>query len=122
MSTRIALLLGVVLAAGCGGGGDSTAPDKTNGGGSTPDRVELVYSLAPGGMFDSLDLFVVNPDGSSNKSLLALPGEESFPVWSPDGRTVIFQHREDGVLSLWRANEDGSNAARIPVNDPGLAR
>jgi Tol biopolymer transport system component len=116
---HVVLLLGVAIAAGCGG--DSTAPGKVPDP-VVPDRVEIVYALAPGGQFDSLDLFVVNPDGSSNRSLLALTGEESFPTWSPDGRTVLFQHREDGVLSLWRANEDGSNATRIPVNDPAPAR
>jgi Tol biopolymer transport system component len=114
-----ALLLCVAFAAGCGG--DSTAPGDGPGQ-VVPDRVEIVYAVHPRGQFDSLDLYVVDPDGSSNRPLLSMPGEESFPSWSPDGRTVLYQHRENGVLGLWRANEDGTAATQIPATTVGYPR
>ncbi|HEV7956084.1 MAG TPA: hypothetical protein VGP10_02885, partial [Marisediminicola sp.] len=118
------LVIGVVLAAGCGG--DATAPGKVLDpvvpDPMVPDRMEIVYALHARGQFDSLDLYVTDPDGSSSRPLLSMAGEESFPSWSPDGRTVLFQHRENGVLSLWRAKEDGSGATQIPATTVGYPR
>jgi len=114
-----ALSLVIALANGCGG--DSTAPN-TNGNTTGIDRVEIVYSLDPAGQSDARDLYVMNSDGSANRSLLALPGDESFPSWSPDGHSLVFQHDSNGVAGLWRANEDGSNPTHIPTAPIGLPR
>jgi serine/threonine-protein kinase len=39
------------------------------------------------------------------------PGQDRFPVWTPDGRRIIFSSNRVGVLNLWWQAADGTSAA-----------
>ncbi len=39
-------------------------------------------------------------------------GINSSPIWSPDGRTVYFATRRDGVFEIWSRDAEGIQAAR----------
>ncbi|MES2022853.1 MAG: Atxe2 family lasso peptide isopeptidase [Pseudomonadota bacterium] len=46
------------------------------------------------------------------------------PAWSPDGRWIAYQRRDDGVTQVWRARSDGSGAqavTRSPVDVEAVA-
>ena len=36
------------------------------------------------------DIWVMGPDGRDQRPLVEQPGEQAFPVWSPDGRRIAF--------------------------------
>lgn len=35
------------------------------------------------------------------------------PRWSPDGKSIVYRRRDQGVVQLWRAQTDGSGSAAI---------
>ncbi|RMF06037.1 MAG: hypothetical protein D6768_00010, partial [Chloroflexi bacterium] len=45
-------------------------------------------------------------------------GSDSFPAWSPDGRTIVFHREQDGNVDLYAMNPDGSNVRRL-TDAPG---
>ena len=39
------------------------------------------------------------------------PGQDQFPLWTPDGRRIIFSSNRDGQPNLWWQAADGTGAA-----------
>jgi len=51
----------------------------------------------------SRDIWIRHVDGGPSHHLVAWPGDDDHPHWSPDGKAILFQsEREDGVKNLWR--------------------
>jgi Tol biopolymer transport system component len=46
-------------------------------------------------------IFILSMDGSQEKRLIDLPGNYLFPLWSPDGRQVLFAGDTGGPEELW---------------------
>lgn len=64
-----------------------------------------------------MDIWVVRPDGSSKRRVVRKIWG-AFPVWSPDGRAIMFvgqdrSHPDDG--RLWAIRPDGSGARALPI-------
>lgn len=85
----------------------------------SPDGKQIVF-CAPAGLDDSAkpfgtDLWIMDADGGNLKDLANLKGNESQPVWSPDGTHIIFtgDNRADGILQLYMINPDGSGLQRL---------
>ena len=66
---------------------------------------------------DSLDIFVMNPDGSGQTNLTrnAGPGWDSSPAWSFDGSQIAFVSSRDGDSKIWVMNADGSEPRNLNV-------
>jgi Tol biopolymer transport system component len=47
------------------------------------------------------DIWVRDIEKGVDSRLTSHPAMETFPVWSPDGRTIAFQSSRDGVLNLY---------------------
>lgn len=64
---------------------------------------------------DHSELWTVNPDGTGMAPLTALPGQNAFPAWSPDGKELVFAHAP-GARSRWSLytiKQDGTGLRRL---------
>ena len=61
------------------------------------------------------DLYLVATDGGPSRRLTTLPGKESEPAWSPDGRWLAFvaKRGEDKEPQLYVIATDGGEATRV---------
>lgn len=59
------------------------------------------------------DVWVVGVDGGRAERLTVHPANDSTPVWSPDGKAIIFSSDRYGNSDLFRMNADGSGLKRL---------
>jgi tricorn protease len=52
------------------------------------------------------DVFVMNADGSAPRNLSRHPGRDDYPVWMPDGRSVLAVSIRDGECDLFMFDVD----------------
>jgi Tol biopolymer transport system component len=65
------------------------------------------------------DLWIANADGSGNRQVTFDVKANYVPVFSPDGRYLVFVSTRAGSPDIWRMDADGTNP--IPLtNDPDL--
>ena len=57
-------------------------------------------------------LIRADADGGNIKRLTSRSGD-AFPACSPDGKTVFYNHVENGQSRLWRVGTDGQNATQV---------
>ena len=69
----------------------------------------------------SLEIFVMNADGTNLRQVTSLGGASFAPYFSPDGRKIIFssnQHNPKGRdFELWLVNVDGTGLERVTWNE-----
>ena len=103
----------------------------------SPDGTQIVFrgrTLTPGPELDdyrtllrgglwrptSLEIFVMNADGSGLRQVTSLGGASFAPFFSPDGKKIIFssnQHNPRGRdFELWLVNVDGTGLERVTWN------
>ena len=81
----------------------------------SPDGRRIALSLDLGG-FAFTDLYVINEDGSNRLRLTRLPSsdsEASNPVWSADGRKIVFTEYGDGTYAVRVVNANGGGVRRL---------
>jgi uncharacterized protein YjdB len=70
----------------------------------SPDATQIVFASDRAG---STDLYIMGVDGSSPRALPAYTlFVEAWPVWSPDGKTILYT-RFDGGLQIEHVGADG---------------
>lgn len=67
-----------------------------------PEPVMFVEGKYVWPIYDSYDIYVVNPDGSNFEKLIGGEGYDAEPTVSPDGRYIIYTSTRSGDLELWR--------------------
>ena len=80
----------------------------------SPDGAFIVYDF-PQELTDSArDIFIVGADGSNDHALIQHPANDFAPVWTPDGRQVLFASDRSGTMDVWRV----AVAADLPLGEP----
>jgi TolB protein len=66
------------------------------------------------GDIQSMDIYVVKPDGSGLTNLTNSPhSSDRLPVWSPDGKKIAFVSAQDGSDDIYVMNANGSGLTRL---------
>ncbi len=63
------------------------------------------------------DIWARDLAGGPERPLIAGPGVDDGPEYSPDGRHLWFNSTRSGAMQIWRADADGSNPRQI-TTDP----
>lgn len=92
----------------------------------SPDGRHAVYGVTQyDDEYDSgdADLYVVATAGGKPQRLTSMPGNESEPAWSPDGRYIAFvaKRGSDKVSQLYVIPADGGEATRVGDVPTGVA-
>jgi len=78
----------------------------------SPDGKSIAFSSGQKG---SMDIWIMNGDGTDQRTAAASPGDENQPAWAPDGSAIAFILRkatEDPYGDIWLAAPDGSGRVR----------
>jgi TolB protein len=70
----------------------------------------LLYSAARNGF---QDIWLTDSQGRHKTQLTENAGQNTAPVMSPDGHTIVFVSTRDGEQRLWRMDPDGSHPQRL---------
>jgi Tol biopolymer transport system component len=65
-------------------------------------------------------IYVMNADGSGVTPISPEGGDDTAPVWSPDGQKIAFVSRRDGNREIYIMDNDGQNLANVtrhPADD-----
>jgi Tol biopolymer transport system component len=90
----------------------------------SPDSEKIVYRSGRDGR---TGIWISNRDDTGH-TLITEVGSDSFPAWSPDGKTIAFSREVDNNVDIYTMNIDGSNIKRLtdapgpdtlPVYTPG---
>ena len=84
----------------------------------SPDGGKIAFSAGRRGTVGmdkpSVDIYVVNVDGSGLVQLTRDSGLNSSAAWSPDGKQIAFTSNRDSKSKIWVMNPDGSNQRLFP--------
>jgi len=87
----------------------------------SPDSSKIAFSVPPAGNVVGVgDIYVVDADGSNELQLTDGGHACSFPMWSPDSKTILY-HEYDAVSAadIWVVNVDGTDTQRLTDDDSG---
>jgi Tol biopolymer transport system component len=77
----------------------------------SPDGRFVVFDHPPREDNAARDVFVVGADGTDRRALIAHPANDHSPVWTPDGRRVLFVSDRSGANDVWAV--DVANGAAL---------
>ncbi len=84
----------------------------------SPDGRFIAYGLQEREDAAESDIFLLAADGSREVPLIQHPAHDGSPVWTPDGKKVVFGSTRTGTRSLWAiAVADGK-----PLGAPTLVK
>ncbi len=90
----------------------------------SPDGRYIVYDSPQQQESENRDIYLLGADASREIKLVEHPSNNSFPFWSPDGRTVLFLSDRTGTTGLWaiRVDEDGRPHGPPELVKPDMER
>lgn len=83
--------------------------------GLSPDGRWVVYSLNQEPPHLPHDIYLLATDGSRDVPLVEHPANDTFPLFAPDGRHVLFLSNRTGTLDAWLLRVEEDRAADEPV-------
>src|SRR2546429_2258205 len=72
----------------------------------TVNRTHIAFSYAG-------DIWIVERSGGEARKLTSHPGEENFPVFSPDGSQIAFSRQVGGNWDVYVMSANGGEARRL---------
>ena len=88
----------------------------------SPHGRYLVYDLLVRQDSPDRDIFLLAADGSREVQLIEHPAVDDFPVWTPDGKQIVFTSDRRGTWGLWSltlGDENPQGPARLLKPDVG---
>ena len=76
----------------------------------SPDGTTVAFASSSAG---ASDIWVQNVDGSNLQQLTNDPEADSWPVWSPDGQSIIFASLRDGIWVTRRVSPEGGSPETV---------
>lgn len=80
----------------------------------SPDGRWIVYDSLEQPGLDRRDILVLAADGSREEPLVRHPSSDLYPLWSRDGKAVLFLSDRAGTLDLWAVPVERGRAAGEP--------
>ena len=84
----------------------------------SPDGQRIAVERAEPGT-QNRDIWLVDIATGAMTRLTSDPGFDAFPIWSPDGRRIIFTSNRSGVYDLYEKPADGSANETLLYHSPG---
>jgi len=81
------------------------------GGEISPDGKRFAFAI--GGMGRGADVWIEDLDRGSRTRFTFLPGVSRFPIWSPDGSSLVFSHGIPGAANLYRKSVNGEGKEEL---------
>ena len=75
----------------------------------SPDGKRLAFSMNSG---KGSDIWVKDLDRDTPSRLSFLPGFNNYPVWTPDGKSIVFRSTNPNAPGLYGIRSDGSGEAK----------
>jgi tricorn protease len=114
--------LGASLIAVCGLAATVFGQVEGAGGGIRPDATMLQFPDVHGDRVVfcyANDLWIGSVKGGTAVKLASPPGAETFPRFSPDGKTIAFVGNYDGGRDIYTIPSDGAGIAQRVTHHPG---
>lgn len=67
----------------------------------SPDGRYIAYDAPVSRNSGNRDILVISTDGSGETTIVEDPARDALPVWTPDGKAVVFTSDRFGSLGLW---------------------
>ncbi|HXH48892.1 MAG TPA: hypothetical protein VNM47_06065 [Terriglobia bacterium] len=77
---------------------DSRVPEKAS---ISPDGRYVAYDLPPNEESANRDIFLLAIDGKRESTMIEHPANDLYPVWTPDGKHILFASDRTGNMGLW---------------------
>lgn len=84
----------------------------------SPDGIHIVFQSNRND--DDSEIYITKADGTEIKRLTFIKGLDETPIWSPDGRLILFCSERDGNYEIYLMDADGKNQRNItkhPAHD-----
>lgn len=59
------------------------------------------------------DIFTVSSKGGEARQITSSPSYEANPLWSPDGKTLVFSSFREGTKDIWKVSAAGGTPVRL---------
>jgi len=90
----------------------------------SPDGSKILFARYGCGLqycseVNDYEVIVIYADGSGRKRLTNNVFHDVSPVWSPNGRRIVFASDRDGDYEIWKMMADGSSQTQLTFNTVG---
>ncbi len=79
----------------------------------SPDGRFIVYDSFASDDNGDRAIYLLAVDGSSERKLVAGPGNHLFPLWTPDGKSILFASDPGDGMGLWQIGASGGTPRLI---------
>lgn len=79
----------------------------------SPDGRHIVYDSFAADDGGDRTIYLLSVDGTSEKKLIAEPGNHLFPLWTPDGKSILYASDRGGIMGAWKL--DPQTGQSVPV-------
>ncbi len=103
-------------------------PEYTQQGRVSPDGRYLLFVRGRVDVFrkgyrgsSNTDIFLYDFQKRTYRQLTNFEGNDLYPLWAPDSKTIYFASEADGVMNLWQMQIDGSHKKQLTFfKDDGI--